>query len=255
MPFYLLLPDPNLNGLDAPADDPPSDPAAAALYGRAMEAYTSVHRVRYAQSMASHTGSVSYGVHVVNDGADGSTPGFTYDAPGGWQYVVLGTTSWSRRPGQPWTVREANPMIPPARWDDEYMGATGFRLGRVEELNGEPCQLLTFVVPGTGRQVVAWYVWWVGTESGRVHREMMISQSHYMLTDFSTFRRTAADRPARQAFPRHADLLTISPIDVLLHHQTWCIGGRQGWFEKTTLHCPGGSPSSPGLRPRPPAPG
>lgn len=38
----------------------------------------------------------------------------------------------ARRPGESWTVRKANPMIPPARWDEEYAGATGFQLGRIE---------------------------------------------------------------------------------------------------------------------------
>lgn len=187
VPFYLLMPDPNLNGLDAPEVDPPADPAAATTYQQAMAAYTSMHTVRYAQAMASQAGSVSYGVHVVNDGADGSEPGFTFDIPGGWQYIVLGETAWSKRPGQPWTKSEANPMIPPARWDDEYSGARGFQFGRTETINGEPCRVLTFVVPGEESRVVAWYVWWIGTESGRVHREVMISQSHYMRSDFSDF--------------------------------------------------------------------
>ena len=78
-------------------------------------------------------------------------------------------------------------MIPPDRWDEEYVGARGFQFGRIEDVSGEASQVITFVVPGTKRQVVAWYVWWVGLDSGRVHREMMISQSHYMLSEFSDF--------------------------------------------------------------------
>lgn len=187
VPYYLLLPDPNLNGLDAPGDDPASDPAAAALYERAMALYTGMHRVRYAQAMASHVGGVSYGVHVVNDGADGSVPGFTFDIPGGWHYIVLGETSWSQLPGEAWEQADANPMIPPSEWDEEYIGARGFRFGRTEVVDGEPCRVLTFVVPGTPTQIVAWYVWWVGEETGYVRREMMISQSHYMISRFSDF--------------------------------------------------------------------
>jgi hypothetical protein len=78
-------------------------------------------------------------------------------------------------------------MIQTSEWDEEYVGARGFQFGRTEEVRGEPCQILTFVVPGTEKQVVAWYVWWVGTETGLVHREMMVSQSHYMPSDFSEF--------------------------------------------------------------------
>lgn len=183
--FFVMLPDPNLNGLDAPSNDPATDPAAEALYMAAMEQYTSIHRMRYVQAMSSHIGSVSYGEHVVNDGTDGSTPGFTFDIPGGWQYIVIGTTSWSKRPNEPWEVGEVNPMIPPDRWDEEYAGARGFQFGRIEEVAGEASQVITFVVPGTKRQITAWYVWWIGTESGQLHREMMISQSHYMLSEFS----------------------------------------------------------------------
>jgi len=40
---------------------------------------------------------------------------------------------------------------------------------------------------GTGRQVVAWYLWWVGTESGQIRREAMVSRLHYMLHQFSDF--------------------------------------------------------------------
>ena len=183
VPFYLIFPDPNLNGLDAPSDDPPSDPAAEELYHRTMEAYTSVHRVRYDQVMGSHLGITSFGMHAVNDGTDGSTPGFTLDIPGGWHYVVLGTTSWSKRPGEAWTVREGRPMVPPSEWDEEYTGARGFQLGRIEEVDGEPSQIITFVVPTAERRVVAWYAWWIGIESGVLHREVMISQAHYMITD------------------------------------------------------------------------
>jgi copper transport protein len=186
VPFYLLLPDPNLNGLDAP-HIPPPDAAAAELYDRAMAAHTGVHRLRLTQAMASHLGTVAVSEQAVNDGADGSTPGYTYDAVGGWHYVVLGTTGWTQQPGKPWEVIEVNAMIPPAEWDEEYVGATGFRLGRVEEAGGESCQILTLVVPGTRGQVIAWYAWWVGNESGQLRREMMVSRSHYMRTDFFDF--------------------------------------------------------------------
>lgn len=190
VPFHLLLPDPNLNGMDAPRTAA-GDPAAAALYAQAMAAHTGMHRVRFTQVMASHTGFASLAQQVVNDGADGSTPGFTYTARGGWEYVVLGTTGWTKLPGQPWKVSDVNPMIPPVRWDDEYVGATGFRLGRTAAIGGEECQLLTFVVPAIHGQVIAWYAWWVGKASGVVKQEMMVSQSHYMLSVFS-----AIDAPA-----------------------------------------------------------
>jgi hypothetical protein len=183
VPFVLLLPDPNLNGLDAPGV-PPSDPAAASRYETAMARYTGMHRVRFTKVMASHSGFASLAVERVNDGADGSMPGFTYVAEGGWEYVVLGETGWTKLPGKDWRVDSVNPMIPPSEWDEEYIGATGFQFGRVETIDGEPCQIVTFVVPGSERQVVAYYAWWIGVESGALKQEMMISKSHYMVTQY-----------------------------------------------------------------------
>jgi hypothetical protein len=195
VPFHLLLPDPNLNGLEAPPVDLPADPAAEAEYLDAMALYTSVHRVRYSQVMSSHRGSTSYAVHVVNDGADGSVAGFTLDVHGGWHYVVLGESVWSQRPGEAWETSDGGNMTPPSEWDDEYVGATGFRFGRTETVNGELSRTILFAVPGTSKQVVACYVWWVGVESGRLNREMMISQSHYMLSEFSEYDAPAPINP------------------------------------------------------------
>jgi copper transport protein len=195
VPFYLLLPDPNLNGFDAPQQRA-SDPAAAALFDQAMGVYTSWHRVRFTQTMSSQTGVVAFAQQVVNDGADGSTPGYSYIALGGVEAVVLGTTGWLRRPGEAWRTIEVNPMIPPSEWDNEYIGATGFQLGRIDDVNGEPAQIITFVVPGNGKQVTAWYVWWLGLESGQMLRDVMVSNGHYMTTDFSGF-----DEPAPLASP------------------------------------------------------
>jgi hypothetical protein len=197
VPFYLLLPDPNLNGFNAP-ETKASDPAAAALYEQAMGAYTSMHTVRYVQSMSSNTGSVGLTHHAVNDGSDGSTPGLIYSAAGGYDTVIIGTTAWTKRPGVDWRVIEVNPLIPPSAWDDEYVGATGFRLGRIEDINGVPAQLFTFVVPGNERQVTAWYAWWVSVSTGDVLRTVMVSKGHYMTSDYTAF-----DEP-----------ITISPPDL-----------------------------------------
>jgi copper transport protein len=186
--YYLLLPDPNLHGLDAPADRA-SDPEAAALFTEAMASYTGIHRVRYRQSMLDGRGAGAVSEHAVNDGSDGSPPGFHYRniTVNGWEAIVFGDRMWSRYPGEPWEESDGQEMIPPARWGEEYEGATGFRLGRIEEIDGEPCQVLTFVVPAAPKRVVAWYVWWVGTETGLVRRDAMISRRHYMINSFSDF--------------------------------------------------------------------
>lgn len=186
--YYLILPDPNLHGLDAPVTRE-TDPAAAALYAQAMTKYTGIHRVRYRQLMVDARGQGVMSVHVVNDGSDGSRAGYHYQniTVNGWEAIVFADQMWTRYPGQPWEESEGQEMISPSRWGEEYEGATGFHLGRIEAVDGEPSQVITFVVPDAPGRVVAWYVWWVGTETGLVRRDAMISRSHYMINNLSDF--------------------------------------------------------------------
>lgn len=187
--FYVILPDPNLNGTDA-VKSAGSDSAAEAVYNRGMAAQTGLHRVRFRQSMADGQGHNALSLHLINDGSDGQIPGFAYIAPGGLEAYVLGTYRWWRQPGKPWTVDGTSPMVPPSAWDDEYEGATDFRLGGKEMVDGELCQIVTFLVPArteSPRRVAAWYAWWVGERSGQVRREAMVSANHYMLNEFSDF--------------------------------------------------------------------
>lgn len=188
-PFYVLLPDPNANGAAA-VDVSAVSPEAAAFFERGLASMTSLHRVRFRQSMADGMGNVAVSVQSVNDGSDGQPPTYRYQTPAGFQAYVFGGWRWMRTGDEPWTVDGSTPMIPPSEWGEEYAGATGFRLGRVEEIDGEACQIVTFVVPETTtprRQKAAWFAWWVGTESGQVRREAMVSSKHYMLNDFSDF--------------------------------------------------------------------
>lgn len=188
-PFYIILPDPNLNGTNA-LTRAGSDPAAEAVYSRGMAAQTGLHRVRFKQSMADGRGHNALSMHLINDGSDGQVPGFAYIAPGGLEAYVLGTYRWWRQPGQPWVVDGTSPMVPPSAWGEEYEGATDFRLGGNEMVDGELCQIVTFFVPertASPKRVAAWYAWWVGERSGQVHREAMVSDSHYMLNEFSDF--------------------------------------------------------------------
>jgi hypothetical protein len=97
-------------------------------------------------------------------------------------------------------------MIPPLEWDEEYIGATGFKFGRVEPIDGDPCQIVTFVVPGSERQVVAYYAWWIGVESGALKQEMMISKSHYMATQYFD-----VDAPITIAPPPDAPTAAATP--------------------------------------------
>lgn len=49
---------------------------------------------------------------------------------------------------------------------------------------------MTFFVPEAPGRSAAWYAWWIGMDSGRVHRQAMISRWHYMTNDYRDFNQT-----------------------------------------------------------------
>jgi hypothetical protein len=188
--FYLLLPDPNVNG---PGAVPRGNATAEgeALFQRGLAGLTGLHTVRYTQWIADGLGNAGTSEHAVRAGIDGEPAGFSYRAAGGMEAVVIGTTRWLRLPGTPgWQRQEGAMVVPPAEWGEEYVGATGFAILGEETVDGERSQLLAFVVPEVTEprsQAMAWYLWWVGAESGHVRREAMISRQHYMLNHFTGF--------------------------------------------------------------------
>ncbi len=184
--FVLLLPDPNLNGTDAPRT-PESDPNAAAVFERGLTQLTGLHRLRYTQRLTDGAGGLVVVDQAVDDGDGGVAPPASSQTTGQFARIQVGDREWLRLPNGTWSERAASVFVPPSAWGETYAGATGFRLGRLEEVGGEPSQIVTFHVPGTPGQAAAWYAWWVGTESGHLHRQMMVSRSHYMLDDYRDF--------------------------------------------------------------------
>jgi hypothetical protein len=188
--FYLLIPDPNLNDPNA-VPKSGSSPEGEALFQRAMEGVTSLRDVRFTQWIADGRGNASVSEHGVTTGDGNTPPGFTYRAAGGMEAIIIGSTRWIRLPGDPgWEEQEGAIVVPPSEWDEEYFGATGFTILGEETIDGERCQLLAFVVPELSeprRQTVAWYLWWVGEETGHVRKEAMVSRLHYMRNSFGDF--------------------------------------------------------------------
>ncbi len=184
--FFLMIPDPN--SYPEVADRAlPTDPSAESLYLMASTRVSELHRVRYTQHLSDGEGLAVVSFREVNDGSDGSSPGFTYFTPGGLDAVVLDRTVWSRMPGEDWSARETNQMVPPSEWGGEYEGATGFAFGPVITINDMPCRVITFVVPEAERRSVAWYAWCIDEQSGDLIMDGMVSRRHYMLTLFSDF--------------------------------------------------------------------
>ena len=188
--FYLLIPDPNING-PAAVSATASSPEGEALFQRGMAAITGLRHVRFTQWIADGKGNSALSAHAVTAGDDDTPPGFSYRAAGGMEAVIIGSTRWINLPGDlGWQRQEGATVVLPSQWDEEYLGATGFTLLGEEMIDGERCRLLAFVVPELTeprRQTVAWYLWWVGEETGYVRQEAMVSRLHYMLNRFSDF--------------------------------------------------------------------
>jgi hypothetical protein len=199
--FYLLIPDPNLSGPNAA----PREQASAegeARFQRGMEALTSLRDVRFTQWIADGRGNAAVSEHRVTTGDGGTPPGFTYRAAGGMEAIIIGSTRWIRLPGDArWEQQQGSPVVLPSEWDEEYIGATGFTILGEETIDGERCRLLAFVAPELTepRRTVAWYLWWVGEETGHVHKEAMVSRLHYMLNEFSDFDVPIALAPPQEA--------------------------------------------------------
>lgn len=188
--FYLLLPDPNLNGSAAVTrQDNHAD--AETLYGRGLSALTSLQSVYYQQWLSDGLGNAAVADHAVTDAADGNPAGFTYEAAGGMEAVVIGNTRWVKLAGDlGWTEQEGVMSVPPSGWGEEYAGATGFTILGEETIDGVDTQILSFVVPEVvepRRQSAAWYIWWVDKETGNIVEEAMASRMHYMHNTFSDF--------------------------------------------------------------------
>jgi hypothetical protein len=187
---FLMLPDPNINGPRAVHEER-SSPEAEALFQRGLAATTALQTVRFTQWISDALGNAAVSEHAVTAGGNGQPPGFTYRAAGGMEAVVIGSTRWILLPANlGWTEQDGAVTIPPSQWGDEYLGATGFTNLGEETIDGEPCQIVGFVVPEMTepyRQTVAWYAWWVGTETGQVRQEIMVSRLHYMHNQFGDF--------------------------------------------------------------------
>jgi hypothetical protein len=187
--FPLLLPDPNLYGTDA-VETYDSDPDAEALYQRAFDHSASAASVVDRQHISSGGAGAVFSVETIVAGTDGQPN--TYEmslssysagkAPTISMIRRVGKESWSSPDGgASWiSTFSVSAALSPAEVMEDYEGATGFRLGRQQEINGELSQAVIFVVPES-TYATTWYVWWVGLESGQRHTELMVTGGHYMI--------------------------------------------------------------------------
>ncbi|GIW04902.1 MAG: hypothetical protein KatS3mg059_1522 [Thermomicrobiales bacterium] len=184
-PFFLMLPDPNVHGFNAPRQ-PAQSAEAEQAFQRGLAAITSLHSLRWTQRLSGGTGTVVTGAFMVRDGSNGEPPAFASTSRD-FEALQIGDRRWQREPGGNWIETLPGTITPPAEWGQTYAGATGFHLGITQEINGELAQVVTFYVPGSERYVPAWYAWWIEQSSGQVLQEAMVSRLHYMIYDYSGF--------------------------------------------------------------------
>ena len=213
--FYLLTPDPNVNGFDSVPELGSSDEAEA-VYQQAIDRWSDLHTLTYIDRLSDGSGNVAVSQRSVTDGADGNPAGFHLTAPE-YEMITIGDRTWMRQAGNDWIERTTISMYPPSAWPDLYTGATEFVLGKTVDVNGRDTQIISFHVPATDTLVAAWYTWWVDSETGYVVREAMTSSLHYMVYEFGEFDQPVVLKPpigaaSPVASPAPSPVASPSPV-------------------------------------------
>lgn len=200
--FYVVLPDPNTSGFDAPPAPDTGDDAQA-VFQRGLAAMTSWRSVRWTEYLGSGEDVLVVGQFAVTDGAgtgprayeqvavysaafaprpDGSVP----DPPemDARRSISIGDRGWLRTTGGDWLEEGPRRFEVPSEWESIYRDGTNIRLGTSQVINGEDAQIVTFHSPDRPDQSEAWFAWWVGKESGNVLQVTMIARQHYMVWQY-----------------------------------------------------------------------
>ena len=93
--------------------------------------------------------------------------------------IVVGDRGWMRTTTGDWLEESPVQFVPPSGWSSTYAGATDFRLGVPQTVDGVEYQILMFHLPEQNT-AEAWFVWWIDPTTGNVMRINMISRMHYM---------------------------------------------------------------------------
>ncbi len=200
---YVLLPDPNTQGFDAPPA-PATDPAAEALYTQALSQMVSWERVRWTEHLGSgsdvivigefamieatgetpsaYAQSVPYSASFVptSSGAPPAPPSFD-----GRSSITIGDDGWLRTANGDWLSEPPTNFSPMSEWGETYAGATSFQMGMQQEIDGRTYQVVTFHLPEQPTQSEAWFAWWIDEETGDVSHMAMVARQHYMTWQYS----------------------------------------------------------------------
>jgi copper transport protein len=196
--FYVLLPDPNTQGPDAPPS-PDSDPEAEALFDMAYARMLSWQSVRWSEYIGSGSDVLVIGDFAVIEGGDSAPDAYSLDVIYSGSFaptssgaapppptfnnrssITIGDQGWLRTTNGEWLEEPPTNFSTPAEWDTMYLGATNFRLGLTQEIDGVETQVITFYLPEQASQSEAWFTWWIDPSSGDVLQVAMIARLHYM---------------------------------------------------------------------------
>ena len=205
VPFFFMIPDPNINGFDAPKFDG-SNEEAQALYEKALQIETALTSVHYSERLTSGLGGVAVSERILSVGG-GGTPPASLHTTSSIEILTIGDTTWQRTPGDEWIERTYLGIYPPSEWGTSYDGATDFQWGRRVLVDGKPARVVTFFVPASDSQIAAWYAWWIDEETGHLVNEVMISRLHYMRWRFYDF-----DQPVHLLPPGAGATPQASPV-------------------------------------------
>jgi hypothetical protein len=195
--FMLLLPDPNTQGFDAPSVQE-TDPVAEALFYQSLDQLTGWTSLRWTELIGSGLDVLVIGDFAVVEPANGDAHSYRMDllysgsfaptasgaAPPAPSFdtrssVVVGDQGWMRTTNGDWLEESPVRFVPPSGWSSTYAGATDFRLGAPQTVDGVEYQILLFHLPEQNT-AEAWFVWWIDPATGNVMKINMISRMHYM---------------------------------------------------------------------------
>jgi hypothetical protein len=213
--FWLVLPD---STATSSGPEAATDPEAHALFARGLAILTSLQSLGYQTSLNDGKGVyASWDTDVRAATAEQPAASVTWknDTDGRRTgEMIVGDRRWVTVPGKGWVAAKPVPFTPPPAWDQLYTGATGFQFGPIQQLgrDEESFQVVTFWQPAEASPSgePAWYVWWVGRDSGRLRREAVVSTDLYQVRSFSRF-----DEPVRIDPPPAPAPSTATPEPML----------------------------------------
>jgi copper transport protein len=158
-----------------PVPTGPSDPQALEVLKRARQTAARVRTWREREQIADGVGGVA-----VTELELARPDRLRFRTGGGTEAVIIGATRYLRTTGGPWETDTLPTPVsvegPFTAYLDEPQGAALGRGGRCGE---EPCRVVLWRSPGGTAAFAAW----VGEQTLRIHRLLMVAPAHYMTAE------------------------------------------------------------------------